>query len=93
MRQYKLEAKRIRTVSKKEGEEPYIDSPMFIPTITHYNKSRSGLQVYQLENYNQALASSHGCLADDPTFTYEKAISYITSHIDKQFLPEFYQDK
>lgn len=80
-------------IIKKEGEEPYIDSPMFIPTITHYNKSRSGLQVYQLENYNESLAASHGCLAYDPTFTYEKAISYVTSYIDKQFLPEFYQDK
>ncbi len=80
-------------IIKKEGEEPYIDSPMFIPTITHYNMSRRGLQVYQLENYSESLAKSHGCLADDPSFTYDKAIKIITDTIDKEFLPEFYQDK
>ncbi|MBR6559326.1 MAG: CapA family protein [Clostridia bacterium] len=80
-------------IIKEEGGEPYIDSPMLIPTITHFNMSRRGLQVYQLENYSEELAASHGCLADDPGFTYDKAIKYVTNTISKEFLPDFYQDK
>lgn len=80
-------------IIKEAGEEPYIDSPKLIPTITHYNMSRRGLQVYQLENYDENLAAAHGCLEYDPGFTYERAIGYVTDNVSKEFLPEFYQDK
>lgn len=73
-----------------EGEKPYIDSPVFIPTVTHYSVERDGLQVYLLENYTDELASKHGCkLKYAPDFSIASIKKIITDNIDRQFLPNF----
>lgn len=67
-----------------------IENVLATPTMTHYNMNRRGLQVYKFENYTRELASLHGCIVDDPSFTYDKAVKFITDTIDSKFLPSFY---
>jgi len=66
-----------------------IENVLAIPTVTHYTMARRGLQVYEMEDYSASLAAEHGCLADDPKFTFDRAKKYITDTIDGAFLPDF----
>ena len=79
------------TIVKEEGMAPYIESPQIIPTVTHYSMNRDGLQIYLLENYSEELAKQHGCRKDDSTFSFSRAVKYVTDTIDQDFLSDFYR--
>ena len=77
-------------IIKYGDEAPYIANPLFTPVMCHYNMNRKGLQVYLLENYSEELASGHGAQKNGK-FNYDTLISYITSTISGEFLPDFYK--
>ncbi|MBO4220633.1 MAG: CapA family protein [Clostridia bacterium] len=79
------------TIVKEEGMAPYIENPLIIPTVTHYSMNRDGLQVYLLENYSEELAMLHGCRKNDSTFTFARAVKYVTDTIDQDFLSDFFR--
>jgi hypothetical protein len=62
----------------RDGEtgEVYIDTPLFIPTVTHYTKSKGvsssdtgfrNFKIYPLKDYTQELASQHGVVKREQT--------------------------
>ncbi len=67
------------------------ENVLFMPIITHYSMNRDGLQVYHLENYSEALASTHGTVLYSPDFTYAKMIANVKYLINKDFLSDFYK--
>jgi len=72
-----------------DGEDIYIDSPVAIPTVTHYDESRLALQIYLMENYTEDLAKAHGCRTYSSNFSLDTVKKYITDTISEEFLPEF----
>lgn len=68
-----------------------IEEPQIIPIITHYDKKRHNLQVYQFEHYTPDLAKSHGCNDQPQPFSYDYIMGLIKNTIDPSFLPAFYQ--
>ncbi len=76
-------------IVNNEGEKPYIENPVFVPTITHYDMTRFNLQVYLLEHYTPELAAAHGCLKNSSDFSVDRAKQYITDTIDAEFLPDY----
>ena len=83
-------------VVPEEGK-PYIDSPLFIPTVTHYQTqpatgTRFGLQVYLLEDYSEELVRIHGSqLRPGGAFTYDTLLRCVSTNLRAAFLPAFYQ--
>lgn len=78
-------------IVRDESGNVSVESPTFIPTITHYSMNRDSLQVYLLENYSEDLAKTHGCLLHSTDFTYAKAISSVKYVIPREFLSDFYK--
>lgn len=74
-----------------------IESPLFIPTVTHYltnasTGTRYGLQLYLLEDYTEELVQKHGSqLRPGGKFTLDTLRSYITTNIDPEFLPDSFK--
>lgn len=71
-----------------------IENPIYNPTVTHYNKSRLGLQVYLMEDYTEELVSLHGTpnygqTADRRIWTTEKIQSFAKNNVSSEFLPDF----
>ncbi len=71
-----------------------IESPIYNPTVTHYNKQRLGLQVYLMEDYTKELAELHGnpnygTTAEKRIWNLEKIKSFVLNNIDDEFLPDF----
>ena len=64
-----------------------IEEPVFRPTVTHYSMNRDGLQIYMLEDYTEALAAGHGCKLYTTDFSLAWIDRYVTSVIDRSFLP------
>lgn len=85
----------------KEGEnKAYIDNPVFNPTVCHYNAdpdkkdkqdlpTRTGIKVYMMENYTEALAKQHGSQICGGAFTFDKLKSYVKSTVSAEFLPAY----
>jgi len=84
-------------IVKDNSGEAYIDSPLFIPTMTHYlteesTGTRYGLQVYLLENYTQSLTAIHGSqIRPGGRFTYETLVNYVKVNIPSEFLSSYYK--
>ena len=57
----------------------------FIPLVTHYNNKFRDLAIYPFSDYTRELASLHGCVKYDNSFSYD----YLQSIITKTILPEF----
>lgn len=71
-----------------------IESPLYIPTVTHYNKQRLGLQVYLMEDYTEELVAAHGnpnygTSAGKRIWTTDKIRSFVTDNVSDEFLPDF----
>ncbi len=80
-------------VKSKDGEIS-VESPLFTPTVTHYNKQRLGLQVYLMEDYTEELVSLHGNpnygqTAASRIWTMDKIRSFVTDNVSDEFLPDF----
>ena len=73
----------------EDGNIPYIDAPVYIPTVTHYSLERDGLQVYLLEDYTPELAAKHGCTLYTPNFSIDYMKNIIKTGIKSEFLPDF----
>lgn len=68
-----------------------LENPFFRLTVTHYSMSRDGLQIYMLEDYTEELASAHGCTLNSPEFSLSWIFSHVTTIIDSEFLPEYFE--
>ncbi|MBO5649398.1 MAG: CapA family protein [Clostridia bacterium] len=74
----------------KDSTGTRIETPMLVPTVTFYDVNRANLSVYFLDEFTEELASSHGTNAHQTT-SLRQLRGYVTSAIDKQFLPASYQ--
>ena len=84
----------------KENGKATIESPVFVPTVCHYdikdfkqkdpegNPVRTGFQIYLLEDYTEALAAKHGT-QNYGKFTLSTLKGYVTSVIPSEFRPDF----
>lgn len=86
-------------IVKEENMPAYIDNVLAVPTVTHYLAdttvldsqdlpTRSGVKVYLMENYSDALTSAHG-VQTQTKFTFDNLRGYVKGYIDTEFLPEF----
>lgn len=66
-----------------------VESPLFIPTVFHFNKSFYNNQVWLMEDYTADMALSHGISYYGNRTTLDKLIKYVTSTVSSEFLPEF----
>lgn len=71
-----------------------IENPLYTPTVTHYNKSRLGLQIYLMEDYTEELVALHGnpnygTTADGRIWTTDKIRSFAKNNVRAEFLPDF----
>lgn len=71
-----------------------IENPIYNPTVTHYNTSRRGLQVYLMENYTAELAALHGTPYHAQSqslgvWNLETIRGFATNNIKDEFLPDF----
>ena len=75
-------------VSKDNGK-PYIENPVFTPTVFHFDSGFYNNRVYLLKNYTEELVKAHGVRT-----AYGKSISlpilqgYVDGCIPEEFLPE-----
>jgi len=84
----------------KDGDaEAYIENPVMHPIVCHYSANpnildeqslptRSGVQLYKMENYTEDLAQAHGAQLYG-AFTTETLRGYVTKTIAPEFLPDF----
>lgn len=63
-----------------------IDSPYFVPTITHYDYNYTNIRNYILKDYTPELAAKHGVSAYDSRFSYEYIENIAKYIIPKEFL-------
>lgn len=73
-------------VTHSDGSKPGIENVRFVPTVTHYSKTRDSLQVYLLADYTEELAAAHGCKKNSSDFSHERAWKYVTDTIDPVYL-------
>lgn len=80
----------------KCGEDkPYVENPIFTPTVFHFNSAFTDNNVYLMSDYPKELASSHGVRGYyGSRFDYDTIINYAKNTIDSEFLPDgfFSQD-
>lgn len=86
-------------IVKEDNMPAYLDNVRAVPTVTHYVAdttvldsqdlpTRSGVKVYLMENYSDALTSAHG-VQTQTKFTFDNLRGYVKGYIDEEFLPEF----
>lgn len=79
----------------KFGDEAYIDSPYFIPTISHCDTSWRNFKVYKVSEYTEELFESHRCQRiSDPGRSIDYIYDIIYDAIPEEFLIEdFYKQR
>lgn len=75
----------------KEGDDSYVENPVFIPTVYYFNASFYGNCVYLMEDFTDQLAASHGISAYGNYTSVEKLRRYVTDTVDAEFLPESFR--
>lgn len=81
-------------IVQKNGEKPYIENPVFTPTMYHFEKNFRGNKVYYLQDYTTELASRHAVTNYyGNTMSYDRLFRYATDTIDKEFLPTEFAEK
>ncbi len=82
-----------------------IESPTFIPTVTHYEQKNAvagndtgfrDFKIYYLENYTDELASKHGNRKSQlvgGAFNMENLVKTLNTYIPDEFLPEKFHKK
>lgn len=78
----------------KFGDEAYIDSPYFIPTISHCDTSWRNFKVYKVSEYTEELFESHRCQRiSDPGRSIDYIYDIIYDAIPQEFLIEDFYDR
>jgi len=72
----------------KGTEASYIENVKLIPTVYYFNSSFYGNCVYLMKDFTETLASSHGIGSYGNYTSLAKLQNYVTSTIDREFLPE-----
>ena len=81
-------------IVKKNNEKPYIENPVFTPTVCHFEAGLKNNKVYYLHDYTPELANKHAVSAYyGHTISLERLIKYTTDTIDKGFLAKEFADK
>lgn len=81
-------------IVKKNNEKPYIENPVFTPTVCHFEAGLKNNKVYYLHDYSPELASKHAVSTYyGHTISLERLIKYTTDTIDKEFLAKEFADK
>lgn len=81
-------------IVKKNNEKPYIENPVFTPTVCHFEAGLKNNKVYYLHNYTTELANKHAVSAYyGHTISLERLLKYTTDTIDKEFLAKEFTDK
>lgn len=71
------------------NSEPFIENPVFNPTVFHFPSNFYNNTIYLMEDYTPELANVHGVKwFYKHTLDYDKLISFATDTIDSEFLPE-----
>ena len=71
-----------------DDAKPYVENPVFNPTVFHFPGSFYGNVVYLMEDYTPELASIHGVKTYyRKPMSYERLLSYVTDTIPGEFLP------
>ncbi len=63
-----------------------IESPYFVPTITHYDYNYSNIRNYLLKDYTPEMAAKHGVKAHDGRFSYNYIENIVYDIIPQEFL-------
>ncbi len=63
-----------------------VESPYFIPTITHYDYNYTNIRNYILKDYTPELAAKHGVKSYDGKFSYEYIENIVYDIIPQDFL-------
>ncbi|MBQ3587345.1 MAG: CapA family protein [Oscillospiraceae bacterium] len=63
-----------------------IESPYFVPTITHYDAEYSNIRNYILADYTPEMAAKHGVKAYDSKFSYDYIENIVYTVIPEEFL-------
>lgn len=72
----------------RENGKIFIENPVFLPTVFHYNQRFRETCVYYLEDYTDELASKHGVQRYGNTLSITELENYLTQYIDAEFLPD-----
>lgn len=74
----------------KEGDECRVENVCFMPTVFYYNTGFFGQKIYKMEDYSEALASSHGVQTYGAYHlaSWAKLVSYTKQLIAEEFLPD-----
>ena len=65
-----------------EGEERVeVRDPKLIPTITHYGRGFTDLQVMLLSDYTREMAAKHGVLEYDSDFSYDAVFDMLPRYV------------
>ncbi len=63
-----------------------IESPYFVPIVTHYDSGYSNIRNYLFKDYTEEMAASHGVRSNDPKFSYDYIENIVETIIPKEFL-------
>ena len=81
-------------IVKKNNEKPYIENPVFTPTVFHFEAGLRNNKVYYLHDYTTELANKHAVSNYyGHTISLERLLKYATDTIDKDFLAKEFADK
>ena len=79
-------------IVREEGKTPYIENPVFHPTVFYFTKSFRDNTIYPMQDFTEELASRHGISYYGNSTTLQKLRRYVTNVIDSEFLPDFMKD-
>lgn len=75
-------------VSKDNGK-PYVENPVFNPTVFHFNSRFYENTVYLMQDYTEELAAKHGVRTYyKNSLSVQMLHNYVKKYISKEFLPE-----
>ncbi len=76
-------------ITKKNDDHATLDNVRFVPTVFHYPSNFYNNKIYLMENYTDALASSHGISFYGNRTTLARLKKYVTDTISPDYLPDF----
>lgn len=76
----------VKTYDIDENATISIESPYFVPTITHYDANYTNIRNYMLADYTPDMAAKHGVRAYDSKFSYDYIENIVYSVIPEEFL-------
>lgn len=81
-------------IVKNGNEKPYIENPVFTPTVYHFEKNFRNNKVYYLQDYTEQLVQKHAVKNYyGHTISLDRLLKYATDTIDKEYLPKEFAEK